>query len=76
MRTSSIWAIGTAAALILSAGLPTQSAPAQVTHLGTAAQPGTEAFVIHSQHTGRDYLVEVTSPLVNATLPPPPNSTT
>ena len=37
--------------------------------MGAAVQAGAEAFVIHSQWTGRDYLIEVTSPLVNTTLP-------
>jgi len=65
------WATVAATAFLLGSAAQVYSAPAatQVTPIGFAVQMGAEAFVIHSQRTGRNYLIEVTSPPVNTALP-------
>lgn len=45
------------------------AAPVRVVSHGPAVQVGAEGFVVHSEGTGRDYLVEVTAPPVAATVP-------
>lgn len=56
-----------AAAALLAAG-PATAAPT-IKPQGAAVQAGAEAFLIRSERTGRDYLVEVTAPPVSAALP-------
>jgi len=56
-----------AAAAFLAVG-PALAAPT-IKSQGAAVQAGADAYLIRSERTGRDYLVEVTAPPVSAALP-------
>lgn len=64
-----VWISAAALFLALAGGVPGLASPVKVVSQGPAVQAGGEAFVLHSEHTGRDYLVEVLVPTLSASLP-------
>jgi len=64
-----MWRAWVATVLFLMCAGPVLASPVKVVSRGPAIQAGGDAFVLHSERTGRDYQVEVMVPTLSASLP-------